>query len=330
MTKYFDTTPKDQVDLGSVPSPLSQPIFINSPTIAPPLPSPPAPRILKEGHRPEKAPVPIFNPGGGLVDVINLRGIRQVYKTEKTFGRPALENVLFDNFNFDIKDIPDEGQFIALLGKSGCGKSTLLRYIAGLQEPTGGEIYIYGKKKTEENRIPMIFQQYTSFPWKSVIENVALPLLVEGVNKREAFDKAEEMIKVVGLCGHEDKWARIPLLSGGQLQRVAIARSLIANPQILLLDEPFSGLDIKNKSELQNILLNLFYNPKVDVTFILVTHDIREAVYLANRLYIMKTDPAEIYREYVINLGHRTKDTKFTTQYNEYVKQIDSDFNALI
>lgn len=177
----------------------------------------------------------------------------------------------------------------------------------------------------------MIFQQYSSFPWMSVIENVALPLIVKNVNRTEAFDKAEEMIKVVGLVGHEDKWAKYPLLSGGQLQRVAIARSLIANSQILLLDEPFSALDIKNKTELQNVLLNIFYNDKIDVTFIFVTHDIREAVYLSNRLYIMKTNPAEIYKEYKIDLGkRRTQEAKFTARYNEYVKEIDNDFNTLL
>jgi NitT/TauT family transport system ATP-binding protein len=259
------------------------------------------------------------------VDVLNLRNIRQVYKTNKN------ENVLFENLNFDIKDIKEEGQFISLLGKSGCGKSTILRYIAGLQVPTSGDVYIYGKKKAEDYRVPMIFQQYSSFPWMSVIENVALPLIVKNVNKSEAFDRAEEMIKIVGLVGHEDKWAKYPLLSGGQLQRVAIARSLIANSQILLLDEPFSALDIKNKAELQNVLLNIFYSDKIDITFIFVTHDIREAVYLSNRLYIMKTNPAEIYKEYKIDLGkRRTQETKFTTRYNEYVKEIDNDFNTLL
>jgi NitT/TauT family transport system ATP-binding protein len=259
------------------------------------------------------------------VDVLNLRNIRQVYKTKDT------ENVLFEDFNFDIQDIKGEGQFTSILGKSGCGKSTILRYIAGLQEPTSGEIYIYGKKKTEDYRVPMIFQQYSSFPWMSVMENVALPLIVKNVNKTEAYDKAEEMIKVVDLVGHEDKWAKYPLLSGGQLQRVAIARSLIANSQILLLDEPFSALDIKNKAELQNVLLNIYYNDKIDVTFIFVTHDIREAVYLSNRLFIMKTNPAEIYKEYKIDLGkRRTQETKFTSKYNEYVKEIDNDFNTLL
>ncbi|HUU87397.1 MAG TPA: ABC transporter ATP-binding protein [Candidatus Glassbacteria bacterium] len=267
-----------------------------------------------------------LSPENELIDVINLTGIKQVYKSHKKD-----DFVLFDNFNFNINDIKDEGQFISLLGKSGCGKSTILRYIAGLQQPTEGDVFIYGKKKTEADRIPMIFQQYSSFPWMSVIENVALPLIVKNVNKTEAFDKAEEMIKVVGLQGHEDKWAKAPLLSGGQLQRVAVARSLVANPKILLLDEPFSALDIKNKSELQEVLLSLFYNDSVDVTFIFVTHDIREAVYLSNRLYIMKADPADIYKEYKIDLGsRRTQDTKFTPEYNEYVKQIQMDFNSLL
>ena len=258
------------------------------------------------------------------LDVINLKNIRQVYKTDKS------ENVLFDNLNFDIKDIAGEGQFTSLLGKSGCGKSTILRYIAGLQKPTSGEIVIYGKEKTDDDRIPMIFQQYSSFPWMSVIENVALPLIIKNVNKTEAYDKAEELIKIVGLAGQENKWARYPLLSGGQLQRVAIARSLVANPKILLLDEPFSALDIKNRNELQNVLLTLFKNPIIDITFVLVTHDIREAVYLSNRLFIMKSNPGEIYKEYKIDLGHnREQSIKYTQKYIDYVQTVEQDFNTL-
>jgi len=209
--------------------------------------------------------------------------------------------------------------------------SSLLRYISGLQKPTSGDVFIYGKKKTDDEHIPMVFQQYSSFHWKTVIENVALPLLIKGVNKSEAFDKASIMIKTVGLSGQEYKWAKYPLLSGGQLQRVAIARSLIANPQILLLDEPFSALDIKNRNELQNVLLDLFYNDKVDVTFILVTHDIREAVYLSNRLYIMKANPGDIYKEFKISFGseRRTREVKFRSDYINYTKEIEDIFNEL-
>ena len=260
---------------------------------------------------------------GGLTDVINLENITQIYHGKKDF-------TLFDNFTFNIEDIPGEGQFLSILGKSGCGKSTILRYIAGLQKPTSGDIYLYGKKKTDKDHIPMVFQQYSSFHWISVIENVALPLILKGVNKTEAFDRAEETIKIVGLAGQEQKWARHPLLSGGQLQRVAIARSIVANPQILLLDEPFSGLDIKNKTELQNVLLDLFYSDKVDVTFILVTHDIREAVYLSNRLYVMKNNPGEMYKQFNINFGgRRNRDTKFTPEYINLTKQVEDVFHEL-
>lgn len=258
--------------------------------------------------------------------VISLQGIRQVYKSD------SKETVLFDNLNFEIEDFANQGQFISILGKSGCGKSTILRYIAGLQNPTAGEIYIYGKKKTEDDHIPMVFQQYSSFHWKSVIENVALPLLMKGENKTVAFDKAEEIIKLVGLSGQENKWAKYPLLSGGQLQRVAIARSLIANPQILLLDEPFSALDIKNRNELQNVLLDLFYSDKIDVTFILVTHDIREAVYLSNRLFIMKTNPGDFYKWFNIDFGpqRRTRDIMYRSDYISITKDVENVFNQLI
>jgi NitT/TauT family transport system ATP-binding protein len=278
----------------------------------------------KKSGIPATEPTSFTNPESGLIDVLDLRDIKQVYKSGDG------DTILFDNFNFNIEDIPGEGQFTAILGKSGCGKSTILRYISGLQKPTGGHIYMYGKELTENDHIPMVFQAYSSFHWKTVIENVTLPLLLKGMNKTEAADRAEETIKHVGLTGQENKWAKAPLLSGGQLQRVAIARSIVANPKILLLDEPFSGLDIRNRTELQNLLLDLFYNPKVDVTFILVTHDIREAVYLSNRLFIMKANPGDIYKEFKIDFGHRrTRDTKYLPEYVHLTKEIEDVFNDL-
>lgn len=258
------------------------------------------------------------------INVIELKNICQVYKTHKS------EFALFNNLNMTIRDVKGTGQFISILGKSGCGKSTILRYIAGLQRPTSGEIYLYGNKMLESDRVPMIFQQYSSLPWMTVIENVAMPLLFKGVNKTEAFNRAEELIRIVGLAGHENKWAKYPLLSGGQLQRVAIARSLVSNPKILLLDEPFSALDIKTRNELQDVLLTLFKNDQIDVTFILVTHDIREAVYLSNHMYIMKTNPGEIAHEVNIDLGiNRTQELKFSSMYNQYVQNIERTFNSI-
>jgi NitT/TauT family transport system ATP-binding protein len=116
------------------------------------------------------------------IDVINLNNITQTYENPN--------NPIFLNFNLDIKDIAKEGQFITIMGKSGCGKSTLLRYISGLQKPTTGEVMIYGKKRTDNDRIPMVFQQYTSFEWKTVLENVALPLILKGVPDKEAKEKS--------------------------------------------------------------------------------------------------------------------------------------------
>lgn len=252
------------------------------------------------------------------IDVISLHNIRQVYKTKKS------EFVLFDNLNMDIKDFRATGQFTAILGQSGCGKSTVLRYISGLQQPTSGTIKIYGKEKTEKETIPMVFQQYSSFPWKTVLENVALPLRMRGVSKEESLEKANDMIKKVGLAGHENKWAKYPLLSGGQLQRVAIARSLIASPQILLMDEPFGALDIATRTNMQQTLLDIYNSSILDPTVVFVTHDISEAVLLSNRIYIMAANPGRIHTILDIDLPTvRNSSMKNLDKLNEYVAYID-------
>ena len=251
------------------------------------------------------------------VDIINLNGINQVYDDAEK------RNIVFSDFNLSIKDIANQGQFITIMGKSGCGKSTLLRYISGLQVPTSGDIYIYGKKRTETDRIPMVFQQYTSFEWKTVLDNVALPLILKGVNKQEANEKAMEMIKIVGLTGHEKKWAKYPILSGGQLQRVAIARNLVVNPQILLMDEPFGALDTVTRKQMQMFLRYIFESAKIDPTVILVTHSESEAVFLSTDIYLLGSEPATVKHHVTIDLpSSRIDSLRYTHEFTEYVNKV--------
>lgn len=230
-----------------------------------------------------------------LPPVLELRGIHQKYfdtKTQKEF-------VVFDDFNLAVEDYPNIGQFIVIMGKSGCGKSTLLRYWTGLQKPTSGEVFIGGNLIAEKQSLPMVFQQYSSLEWFSVLQNVALPLTLKGIPKKEANEQAMEMIKVVGLEGHENKFAKMPQLSGGQLQRVAIARSLVANPNMLLLDEPYGALDGYTRAKMQFFLLEIFQKRELadlNPTVVLVTHDPREAVLLGHDIYILDANPGRIIK----------------------------------
>ena len=253
--------------------------------------------------------------GKSDTNVIDLSNITQ------TYGDTS--NPIFLNFNLNIKDIPNEGQFITIMGKSGCGKSTLLRYISGLQVPTSGDVYIYVKKRTDRDRIPMVFQQYTSFEWMTVLQNIALPLIINGVSKNEATDKAMEMVKIVGLSGHENKWAKYPILSGGQLQRVAIARNLIENPQILLMDEPYGALDTVTRKEMQLFVRSIYESAKFDPTVVLVTHSESEAVFLSNKIIILGSGPATIRHQMNIDLPTiRDNSVRFSSKYTEYVNQL--------
>ena len=201
----------------------------------------------------------------------------------------------------------------------------LLKVISGLNKPQSGSVKIYGKEQTDKDAIPMVFQQYSSFPWMSVLDNIALPLKMKGVSKSERTEKAMEMVKIVGLEGHENKWAQYPILSGGQLQRVSIGRALIANSQILLLDEFSSGLDIRMKREIQDTLLDVYYNSKLDPTVINVTHDILEAVYCSNRIYILSANPCKIHTVIDIDFGveKRTYDLRETQKFKDYVSLIE-------
>jgi len=252
-----------------------------------------------------------------MENILELKGIKQSYG----------DFVLFNDLNLAIEDIPDKGQFIAIMGESGCGKSTILRYLTGLQKPTEGEVLIQGKPRTDKDTIPMVFQLPSSLEWYSVLHNVALPLILKGTPKKEAYDKAMEIIKIVDLEGHEKKYAKYPLLSGGQLQRVAIARSLVANPTMILMDEPFSALDAVNRRKMQEFLAKLFFDSEVNnlnPTILLVTHDAREAAYLANDVYIMGAKPGRIKSHIKVDLPDRIN-AKKTQRFLDLVELIDNE-----
>ena len=267
---------------------------------------------------------------GTLPPVLELKGIQQKYfdtKTQRDF-------VVFDNFNLAVEDYPNIGQFVVIMGKSGCGKSTLLRYWTGLQKPTAGEVLIGGQPITADQSVPLVFQQYSSLEWFTVLQNVALPLTLKGVARKEAEEQAMEMIKVVGLDGHENKFAKMPQLSGGQLQRVAIARCLVANPNMLLLDEPYGALDGFTRAKMQFFLLDIFQKRELaalNPTVVLVTHDPREAVLLGHDIYIMDANPGRIVKHIKPDLPEqRDRSIRKDPRFIEIVSYIEDVMEGVI
>ena len=249
-----------------------------------------------------------------LPNIIELKGIKQSYDGGNTY--------IIKDLEFLVEDKPDQGQFVVIMGMSGCGKSTLLRYIAGLQDPTEGKVLIHGKPLDPSNRVSMVFQRYSSLPWMTVLDNVALALQYKGISKKERRDRAREMIEMVGLAGHENKYAQYPTLSGGQLQRVAIARSMIANPEILLMDEPFGALDISTRLQMQELLYDLWH--KFHPTIIFITHDISEAVYLGDDVFIMKSAPSQFVEHLKIDLPfERGREIKRNPRFVELVHELE-------
>ncbi len=253
-------------------------------------------------------------PNSDLKNIIELRDISQSYDGGKSF--------VIKDLNLIIEDKPAQGQFICILGMSGCGKSTLMRYIAGLQKPTSGEVYLNERLRANTDHVGMVFQQYSSFPWMTVLDNVALGLKYKGLDDKECKQRAMEMIELVGLAGHIKKYAQYPTLSGGQLQRVAIARSLLANQDILLMDEPFGALDIKTRIQMQELLQELWN--RFHSTIVFVTHDISEAVYLADEIYIMKAPPSKFVAHLHVDLPlQRNREIKRLPKYLELVQKVE-------
>ena len=211
------------------------------------------------------------------------------------------------NFSLDIA----AGELVALVGSSGCGKSTLLRMLAGLESPTRGEIFINGEPVTGVGQASgMVFQEPRLFPWLKVIDNVMLGLADSNLSRTEKRKRAQLMLDRVQLAGFAD--ALPAQLSGGMAQRVAIARSLIARPQILMLDEPFGALDALTRHTLQQALLHIHQHE--GTTTLLVTHDVEEAVALADRVVVLSPRPGQIRDVASLALPHprQRDDAAFT------------------
>jgi NitT/TauT family transport system ATP-binding protein len=197
------------------------------------------------------------------------------------------------DISITIADKPGHGEFITIIGPSGCGKSTLLNLVAGFLEPTEGEVLVRGKTISGPGRDRgMIFQQYSSFPHLTVLQNVMFGLEIRdnGGSRSERRRRAESMIEHVELSEHMHKYPH--QLSGGQQQRVAIARSLVMEPQILLMDEPFSALDEPTRLEMQELIVQLWH--RIQPTILCVTHNVTEAVYLGERVWIFTHAPGQI------------------------------------
>ncbi len=213
-----------------------------------------------------------------------------------------------------------ENEFICVVGPSGCGKSTLLNIIAGLLEPTSGAAYLDGRKieGTGAER-GVVFQQYALFPWRTVLRNVLFGLEMKKTPRVEAERIARRYIRAVGLEGFEDAYPKE--LSGGMKQRVAIARAYAADPEVLLLDEPFGALDAQTRVQLQTELLNTWEQEKKTCFFI--THDVDEAIILAQRVIIMSARPGRIKRIVPIDIPYpRTQETKSDARFLELKAEI--------
>ncbi len=234
--------------------------------------------------------------------------------------RSGRETEAVRDVSFDVSNKPDVGEIVVFLGPSGCGKSTILKAVAGLLAPTAGEILVDGQPVTGVGRDRgMVFQAYTSFGWLTVRDNVEYGLKLAGVPKSERRDRSNHYLEAVGLADFADRYPKD--LSGGMKQRVAIARTLINRPRLVLMDEPFGALDPQTRWGMQSLLLDVARTE--DNTTLFVTHDVSEAVYLADSVYVLSTRPARIlHRVDVPYFAVRDAALKSTGEFRAVEKQL--------
>jgi len=238
-----------------------------------------------------------------------------IHNVSKTYRSDGQEVLAINEIDLKIKN----KEFATILGPSGCGKSTLLRIVAGLIKPTEGIVRLDGNviSRPGQDR-GMVFQSYTLFPWLTVTENIRFGLEISGMVKAKQEQIAQEFVEKVGLKGFEKTYPRG--LSGGMKQRVAIARALANNPAILLLDEPFGALDAQTRALMQELLTQIW--EELHKTILFVTHDVEEAIFLSDRVFVMTARPGKIKAEIDISLERpRNYEIKATESFLNLKKQ---------
>jgi len=239
---------------------------------------------------------------------LQVRDLHVTYAAENG-GLRALHGV-----NFNIR----EHEFVSIIGPSGSGKSTLLKVIAGLLEPTRGEL-IFNTQNDQPARIGFVFQQANLMPWRTVLENIMLPMEIQKIDPVEGKRKALELVDLIGLDGFEHTWVQD--LSGGMAQRVAIARALIQEPELLLLDEPFGALDALTREQMGEELLRVWQVRRT--TVLMVAHSISEALLLSDRVLVLSARPGRIYDDITVSFQRpRTDQLRYTPAFGELSQKL--------
>ena len=250
-----------------------------------------------------------------LTSAIELRNVTKRFRTPTGEAYTALQ---------DLSLSVAPGEFCAIVGPTGCGKSTTLGLISGLERPNAGEVNVMGRPvQGIDPRIGYVFQSDAVFPWKSVLRNVVAGPLFRGRPKAEAFEQARDWIARVGLSGFENHFPH--QLSGGMRKRVALAQTFINEPQILLMDEPFSALDVQTRTLMEDELLNLWSSTSASVVF--VTHDLEEAISLADRVCVLTAGPATVKGIYEVDLARPRKvaEIRFEPRFVNIYQEIWED-----
>ncbi|UGQ11616.1 ABC transporter ATP-binding protein [Yinghuangia sp. ASG 101] len=275
----------------------------------------PAEQASRAGTAAEPSPVWSAAPADGVL--LSYRDVEQTFAVRE--GRASRQVTALTDVSFDVP----AGQFIAIVGASGCGKTTLLNMAAGLVTPTGGSVTLGGRRPSCPNYdLGYMFARDALLPWRSARHNVELPLEARGVPRPERRKKADEMLAAVGLAGRESQFPA--QLSQGMRQRVALARTLAADPRLLLMDEPFAALDARTRLHMQSEFLRIWEQDREnggDRTVFLVTHDLQEAALMADRIIVMLPSPGRIAQDMMIDLprprAHLVDDMIFTERFRE-------------